>query len=132
MKIFLASFLEPHNFGPGRVIGIANGSKPKHLECDTVFEDLIPNPDISQEYQRLSYTNRKKASNYFVTEFSKQLELFFDDVIKESQESGQTPQELLPFKCGDTLASWERADYTNYRRLIAPYLEKLGYEIIKN
>ena len=40
--------------------------------------------------------------------------------------------EVLPFKEGDTIASWERERYTNYRPLIGAFFEKLGYEVVQH
>lgn len=132
MKLYLASFLEPHNFGPGRIIGIANGDKPDHLECELVFKELIPNIEIMKEYRTLYLKDRKKASANFINGLTKQLDQFLEDVLNECKKENKTPMELLPFEDGDTLGSWERKAFTNYRVLIAPYLEKLGYEVVVN
>lgn len=132
MKLYLASFLEVHNFGPGRVIGIANGNKPDHVECSLVFTPLIPTQQLSQTYNKMSLKDPEGASKHFVTEFQKQLDEFYSEVVNSSEEENVTPQEILPFEDGDSICSWERAAYTNYRRLIAPYLEKLGYEVSNN
>ena len=131
MKIFLASFLEVHNFGPGRVIGIANGNKPSHVKCEIIFKELIPNADITKTYNKESAKNPKEASVNFVNNFTKQLEKFYQDVKSEAEKNKVDPKEILPFKDGDTLASWERFCYSNYRGLIAPFLEKLGYEVFQ-
>lgn len=132
IKLYLASFLEPENFGPGRVIGIANGSKPKHIDVDLMFEYLIPSHELMMKYRKLSGGNNKskEASKVFVSEYSKQLETFEKDVLRIAKDKGKEPIDVLPFKNGDTLASWERERYTNYRTLICPVLKRLGFDVI--
>ena len=132
MKLYLASFLEPHNFGPGRVISIANGDKPDHIECDQVFPWLVPSIETTKQYRDESLNNPKVAGKNFVDRFTSELDAFMDELTETCKKDGVTPQDILPFEDGDTLASWERADFTNYRRLVAPYLEKLGYEVVNN
>lgn len=132
MKIYLTSFLESNNFGPGRMIGIANGNKPNYIKCDLIFKELIPSNEIMLSYNKECFKNAKKASKSFITNFTGQLDRFYTDVVSSAKEEKVTPQELLPFEEGDSLGSWERKEYTNYRKLIAPYLEKLGYEVVNN
>ena len=129
MKLYLASFIEPENFGPGRVIGIANGSKPEHVRCEAVFTPLIPNNSIINNYYELKKTDAEKASKLFVEAFSKQLDAFASDVELQAEEEDCHIHEVLPFKDGDTLASWERESRNNYRDLVEKVLERLGYEI---
>jgi len=129
MKIFLASFLEPHNFGHGKVIGIANGNKPPHIKCDTVFPPLIPSNEIMKNYNDMSVNDPKNASKAFVRDFTAQLDTFCNNVQKVASEKGKKPVEVLPFVDGDTLASWEREVYTNYRPLVASCLRKLGFNV---
>lgn len=130
MKIYLASFLETNNFGPGRVISIADGARPDHIECNSVFEPLIPSPEISQQYKKMQLEDPKNAGKIFVKEFTKQLDSFYDDVISASEKEGKDPKDLLPFENEDTLASWQRESYTHYRGLVGSYLEKLGYDVV--
>jgi len=129
VKIFLASFLEPHNFGPGKVIGIANGNKPSNIKCDTVFPPLIPYNHIMSNYNDMSIKDPKNASKVFVRDYSAQLNDFFKKVTNVAAESNKNPIDVLPFENGDTLASWEREVYTNYRPLVASYLKRLGFEV---
>lgn len=130
MKLYLASFLEPDNFGPGRVIGIVNGEKPAHVQCDFQFKQLTPNQSLTDKYNDMATAGDKDAGKQFVQDFTSQLDEFCNDVTKVSEEEGKSVQNLLPFKEGDTLVSWEREHYTNYRSLITPFLTKLGYEVV--
>lgn len=129
MKLYLASFLEPENFGPGRVIGVANGSKPDHVFCKDVFPPLIPTNEIMKRYNDTCVSDPKNAADMFINSFRNQLEKFTESVERKAKEEDKTIHEVLPFKNGDTLASWERHAFSNYRNLIAEYLEKLGYEV---
>lgn len=132
MKIYLASFLEPQNFGPGRVIGIVNGNKPTHVKCDLQFKPLTPDKELIDTYNHMAVHDTKNAGKQFVSDFTTQLNEFYNEVVKEAEITGKSPQELLPFEDGDTLASWERADFTNYRTLVSPFLKKMGYEVVNN
>ena len=132
MKIFLASFLQPQNFGPGRVISIAD-SKPEHIKPEPkLFLPLMPPVDLISRYNNLSLQDPKKASEMFVEEYKTQLKSFYKDVKLTCRELNKTPQEVLPFEDGDTLASWQRAEFTHYRKYLKPLLEKLGYEVVSN
>lgn len=130
MKLYLASFLETHNFGPGRVISITDGSRPDHIKCDYVFAPFVPAKDISKEYRRLQIDDPKNAGKIFVDKFTAQLESFYNDVLSKTKDTETDVESVLPFEDGDTLASWEREEFTHYRSLVAPFLEKLGYEVI--
>lgn len=132
MKLFLASFLEPENFGPGKVIGIALGNKPKHLDCSIKFESLTPKREILQTYYNMVADDPVKAGEYFRTQFNIQLDGFVKEVKEECKKLKKKPQDILPFEEGDTLASWERAKNHNYRGAVADCLEKLGFEIQRN
>lgn len=120
MKIYLASFLQPENFGPGRLIGIVDGRKPEHLKVDFKFPPFIPDKKLINEYNDNRRRNNKSAGDIFVEKYTQQLEDFFSNIGEEK----------LPFQDGDTFASWERAEFTNYRKILAPFLEKYGYEVI--
>ncbi|MDP2683515.1 MAG: hypothetical protein Q8P20_00510 [bacterium] len=132
MKIFLASFLEENNFGPGKLIGVANGNQPLNIKCDMVFPPLIPTNDIINNYNEMSTHEPNSASNTFVKSFAAQLDEFTAKVLAVASEAGKSPIEILPFSDGDTLASWEREAFTNYRPLIAACLIKLGFEVIQH
>lgn len=132
MKLYLASFLEPENFGPGRVIGIVNGNKPDHVKCDFQFKHLTPRQELTDTYNHMAVHDPKNAGKQFVTDFTDQLDEFCKEAMKAAEDEGKDVKELLPFEDGDTLASWERANFTNYRSLITPFLEKLGYEVVTN
>ena len=132
MKIYLASLLESNNFGPGRVIGIVNGDKPTHIKCDFQFKHLTPNRELIDLYNDMAVSDPKNAGKQFVTNFTKQLNVFYQEALKAAESEGKDVKEILPFEDGDTLVSWERASFTNYRSLIAPFLQKLGYEVVIN
>jgi len=129
--LYLASFLEPENFGPGRVIGIANGQKPLHIDVQVVFKHLVPPSDLIKRYRNISLKGEKKeASKMFVKEYSMMLNKFEKDVKEDAKKQGKEPVDILPFEDGDTLASWEREKFTNYRKLISPVLKRLGFNVI--
>jgi len=130
MKLYLASFLETDNFGPGRVIGIVNGNKPSHVKCDFQFVHLTPRQELTDTYNDMAVKDPSNAGKQFVKNFTNQLNDFTTEVLSTAEKDGKTVQELLPFEDGDTLASWERESYTNYRSLITPFLKKMGYEVI--
>jgi hypothetical protein len=132
MKIYLASFIEPENFGDGRVISITDGGKPKFIHVDLLFTHLIPSQELMTKYYELFGTDQKAASDLFTTEYKKQLNKFAKSVEKVAKEKNVKPIDILPFKQGDTLASWERSHRRNYRKMVAPVLEKLGYEVVLN
>lgn len=128
MKIYLASFLESENFGPGRIIGIANGNKPKYIDVELVFPPFIPTNELMDEYNKTS--NKSKAGEIFEKDFAQQLNDFVEKVKKTAKEEGKEPADILPFIEGDTLASWEREQNTNYRKAVGKALIKLGYDIV--
>ena len=130
MKLYLASFLEEDNFGPGRLICIARGNKPWSIEVDIVFAPFVPTQELMSKYREMADTGQEGAGEMFQTSFQKQLDAFYDKVLKKSEETKQTPQEVLPFQEGDTLCSWEREHRTHYRKQIESVLVKLGYDII--
>ena len=132
MRIYLASFMQPTNFGPGRVISITHGSKPRDIDVKAIFEPLTPPQTVIEEYNRLRVEEPKKASDYFVSTYKAQLEAFFEEISLSSKEENVSMTDLLPFQDGDTLCSWERSFNTNYRDLLAPVLEKIGYEVVLN
>ena len=119
MKIYLASYLQPQNHGPGRKIAIAS-SKPDGLAV-SAFVPFIPDESAIVKYNVLKKTDQKAAGEYFQSYYDEKLTEFFGRIVSTDQ---------LPFKDGDTLLSWERAEYTSYRPTLAKYLEKAGYEVI--
>jgi hypothetical protein len=132
IRIYLASFLQPNNFGPsGRIIGIVNpvSEKPKNVRVSGIFEPLTPKLEFIAQYNKLRPTDPISAGKLFVESYKKQLDDFLK-VLEEQKENEIT--DLLPFEDGDTLASWERAEFTNYRKILAPYLQKIGYEVVLN
>lgn len=119
MKIYLASYLQPTNHGPGRKIAIAD-SKPDDLKV-SAFVPFIPDGSTIVKYNVMKQTDPKAAGEYFVNSYNDKLTEFFSKIESTDQ---------LPFQDGDTLLSWERAEYTSYRPILAKYLEKAGYEVI--
>jgi hypothetical protein len=133
MKLYLASFMQPENFGPsGTLYSICNGNKPYNIKVDKKFVYFIPSEDLMNKYAELRPIDGKTAGELFCDTYNKQLQEFVDSLYYAAKEQNVSVIELLPFKDGDTLCSWERSQYTNYRKLLAPVLEKLGYEVILN
>ena len=54
----------------------------------------------------------------------------FRHLQKAAKEENTTMIEQLPIQEGDTLLSWERYAYTNYRGILADYLLDIGYEVV--
>ena len=128
MKLYLASFEEHHNHGPGRKIAIAD-TKPDFYDVDGAFTFLMPKQEITHEYRKMQIANQMKAASFFNKEYKQQLSDFCSDVLKNAGEQNTDPTSLLPFKDGDSLLSWERESFTSYRPVVAEYLKKLGYEV---
>lgn len=128
MKLVLASYFQPEYHGEGRKIGVSPG-KPRDAECDVVFTSFVP----SNYWQ---YHETKKtdpdAGKKFVEGYNAQLEAFVSEVKGEAEKQGKTVAELLPFKEGDTLLSWEKKGNLSYRPILAKYLLDLGYEVEEN
>jgi hypothetical protein len=132
MRLFLASLLEPENFGPGRVISIATGKKPENINVNIKFDELIPDKKIVNKYYSTSRKKAKAASGSFIEDFTAQLSSFKNEVLALAKDQDKKPTDILPFKEGDTLVSWERKAFTNYRVLIAPILTELGFDVVIN
>lgn len=133
--IYLASYYETSNFGPGRIINVAGGNKPQyinHIDVNKSFKPFIPEQEIATKYKKIISKTKNGASAFFVREYGLQLKKFENKIKKLAKEKNKSIQELLPFKNGDTLASWERKNYTNYRKMIGLTLINLGYKVIIN
>jgi hypothetical protein len=129
MKIWLASVLEPENFGTHRVISIAY-SEPRLTKTIGVFEPLIPLQEYQDKYKKEKDINFEKAKSEFIENYSNQLNNFFQNLqMKSLAENEKNIIDLLPFEDGDTLVSWERQENYNYRSIAATFLEKCGYEV---
>jgi uncharacterized protein YeaO (DUF488 family) len=128
MKIYLASFYEQKNHGPGRKISVVKS--PKGQKVDGVLEYLSPSENIIEGYKNLQQSDQKLAAEFFVSSYKEQLDNFIDELRKTAEEERSTMMEQLPLKNGDTLLSWERHEYTNYRSILAEYLMDIGYEVI--
>jgi hypothetical protein len=128
MKLYLASFFQPENHGPGKVISISV-ERPKGIEAAGVFVPFAPTSECLNTYRREQLENQQDASNNFVSSYKSQLDNFMNELDAASAKTGSLATEVLPFEEGDTLASWERGEFTNYRRILAEYLHKIGYEV---
>lgn len=131
-RIFLASFMQKENFGKGRVISITTGSKPNDLEVKDIYLPLTPPHELIESYNKMAQDKQEEAGTMFTAAYKTQIENFVNEVTEEAKKLDKKPNELLPFEDGDTLCSWERSFRTNYRKVLAPYLEKFGYEVILN
>ena len=125
MKLYLASFFQPENHGPGRLIAISS-DLPHDIKGQAIFKPFAPNEDVLKTYRKEQLDDQVKASNKFVSSYKDQLNSFVEELKKTA---GDDPQSTLPFKDGDTLASWEREGFTSYRKILAGYLQELGYEV---
>lgn len=126
MKLFLASFFESDNHGPGRKISIATGV-PKDKKVDCVFELLIP--EGMNEYYKTRFSD-SNAGQKFEESYTKQLSKLYNDLTVDSKTENLSFEELLPFKDGDTLLSWEKSGNMSYRKMVNDFLVKLGYEVV--
>lgn len=129
MKIYLASFHETHNHGPGRKIAITD-SKPNNIEIKTAYPPWIPAQAWVEGYQAKLVEGQEKASQWFIEKYSEQLDEFFQNVQKKADATGKTVIDILPFQEGDTLLFWEREGYRSCRTVLAQFLVNIGYEII--
>ena len=129
MKIYLASYTQPDNHGPGRKIAISS-TKPDELTVDGVFDHVMPSNETLQSYKDKQLVDQKQASDFFVETYEGQLKKFFKEVEKSAQTEGTSVVEQLPLRSGDTLLSWEREGYTSYRPILARFLEEVGYDVV--
>ena len=129
MKIYFASYLEPENCGPGKKYAIAS-SKPENFEVDGKVSYLTPTDNLIENYKNKQLNDQKEAADYFNKEFYNELKSVYINLKNQAKEQNKTEMELLPFKDGDTLLSWERDGFANYRGTVAGLLKKIGYEII--
>ncbi len=129
MKIYLASYLEKHNFGPGKIFAIAD-TKPKDFDINEAYTFFIPAPGILENYKKKQLEDQQEAANYFNLAFKSQLDSFVEAVLAVNEKEGTAIFDLLPFNDGDTLLSWERDGFTSYRPAVAECLKKLGYEVL--
>lgn len=129
MKLYLASYFQPHFHGPGRMIAISS-RKPDDFKIDSAFRQFVHDQLVLDHYYELRDKDKDKAAKFFVDSFELQLEEFFAEVENESRKTKTPIKDLLPFEEGDTLLSMERFEYTSYRPTVAKILEKLGYEVV--
>lgn len=132
MKIVLASYFQEENHGSGRKIGISP-KKPTSedaVECQFRFDPLDPGV-LYWDYHKYKKDDPEAAGEAFVAGYRKQCADFVADV-KAKQANGQNIEDILPFKDGDTLLTWERKGNTSYRAIAAEYLRELGYEVEEN
>jgi hypothetical protein len=148
MLIVLASYFEPENHGTGRKIGISPGKKPKQEQidqrceekgvepysiddCAAVFRPISPG-DYYWDYMRDKKSDYKEAGRIFRESYSKQLDEFAEGVREKADKEGKDVFEILPFKDGDTLLSWEHKGHMSYRTMLADTLRDLGYDVEEN
>lgn len=132
MQIVLASYFEEDNHGEGRKIGVSPG-KPNNLdyECEFVFEPFSPG-DLYWDYHKNKKEDYEHAGEVFVNAYREQLDSFVQEATEEAQKQGKDIIDILPFKDGDTLLSWEKKGNMSYRAMLADYLRDLGYEVEEN
>ena len=128
MKIYLASYMEPNNHGPGRKIAITD-TKPKKFEVDAAFTFFIPPKKLVNEYRENQLKGQEVASKNFQNGYREQLTKFFNQLKEDSKNTGQTALELLPFQDGDTLLFWERKGFRSCRTILVDYLKEAGYDV---
>lgn len=131
-RIFLASFMQKENFGKGRIISITTGTKPSEYDVNNIYLPLTPPHALIESYNKMAQDKPEEAGTMFTNSYKTQIESFITEVSEEAKKLDKKPHELLPFEDGDTLCSWERNFRTNYRKVLAPYLEKLGYDVVLN
>lgn len=129
MKIYLASYLEPENHGPGKKYGIHH-QKPDDFKADGKVLYLTPAEELLGNYKNKQLIDQKEAADYFNKAFYEQLKSVYISLKTQGKDENKTIMDLLPFKDGDTLLSWERDGNSNYRGTVAALLKKIGYEII--
>lgn len=129
VKLYLAAYRQAENHGPGKKIALAT-SKPDELKVDGAFQPLIPAQNLIDEYRKKQLEDQKIASEFFVSAYKKQLKDFFGKVTADASEKSTTVAELLPFKDGDTLLTWERHGNRSIRPIVAEFLEEAGYEVV--
>ncbi len=132
MQIVLASYFEEDNHGSGRKIGISPG-KPGNLNynCDSMFEPFSPG-QLYWDFHKNKKDDYEGAGEVFSSGYREKLNEFVEMVNAEAKDKGISPLEVLPFKDGDTLLSWEKAGHTSYRTMLADFLRELGYEVEEN
>lgn len=139
MRIFLASYFEPENHGPGRKIGISP-SKPKNLmaecgyECDFCYDGLSPE-EVFWDYHKAKKAANgdlallKIAGDEFVNGYLQKLASFKKLIEIESEKTGESIQNLIGLEEGDSLLSWERDGHISYRTHTAQFLQEMGYDV---
>jgi len=130
-KLVLASFFETEKWGPGRSIGISPGKPKEAKECDLKFDALSPG-DLYWDYHKYKKDDPEIAGKAFEKAFRAQLDTFVKEVNAEAEKQNKSVFDILPFKDGDTLLSWEKGGHMTYRVIVAEYLRKLGYEVEEN
>ncbi len=129
IKLYLAAYRQTENHGPGKKIALTT-SKPDELKVDGAFQPFIPPPELIQSYLDLQLEDQNKASEFFVSAFKKQIKNFLFQAQEDAKKNNISILELLPFKDGDTLLTWERYGNRSIRPLLAELLEEVGYEIV--
>ena len=129
MKIHLASFFEEHNWGPGRLISIARGQKPRVVLVNLIYEGFCPTEKISRKYYADKQDGVESAGEDFQTAYSQELDKFFSQASFDAIKENKSLIELLDLKEGDTFLSWERSGRSNYRNVLADQLKNIGCDV---
>jgi len=129
MKVYLASYLQPENHGPGRKIAIAS-TKPDNIDVSGAWSFAIPDEELLQDYRRKQLDDQTAAAALFNDGYKRQLDNVFGSIKIDAERDSKEPVELLPFENGDTLLSWEREGFTNYRGILAGYLKSIGVDVV--
>jgi hypothetical protein len=95
-------------------------------DCSIVFEPLSPG-DLYFDYHKMKKVDADKAGVDFTEGYRKQLTNFVNEVKAKGPA-----EEVLPFKEGDTLLTWELRGNTSYRTIVAEFLQELGYAVEEN
>lgn len=128
MKLYLASFFEPENHSKdGRKVSVAT-NVPNGVKVNSRFDLFVPLG--MDEYYKNRYIDPKNAGDNFVFSYQNQLNDLYVSLKNDSKIEKKSIQELLPFEEGDTLLSWEKSGNMSYRKMLAEFLVKLGYEVI--
>lgn len=127
MKIYLASYLEPQNFGNGRIFG-ATDNKPG-IQLSGKLSWAVPPNNIVDTYNHEVLIDRFAAIRNFENDYRKHLNTIYEEIKEESGKYHKNMTDFFDLRDGDTICSWERANRSNYRHILAEFLIKVGYEV---
>lgn len=130
--IHTASFFEPENFGPGRLVSIAI-DMPEHFFHQYADRGVAEN-DIFQPTWNIVSSFR--AGNMTMDQYKRayygllqeRLPCFYD---LEYGRLGEKAYEALWLEDGDTLLCWEKWGQFCHRILVAELLERNGIQVVR-